>query len=442
MERYRERKIPIEKFALTITIYACPLVFPRIDKWLGVALQNGVKVCEVSTSHFPVSTFLASKSLTELLLMSCNLMDLSLSTSQVVNCHSLRKISLYVVRLDDNMLQTLLSCCPLIVDFIIENCPLLTKIELQNLQNIKSVSISTHDSDRNQSVKIQAPSLEHLSYSGCRWGESQVLDIIECQNLKSLKLSDMKITEGFLRNHISTCQYLDSLILVGVAGELEKFNICGSQSLKVLGIQYCEDIGEIDASNLVSLEYVGSKILDLKIARDSGQIKNTKTKLICCYNDLNCHYNDLINVAWFCKLRKFLSNLTSWSHVSLDFYKNCNEISMKDLQLHHSVGTPQVDVLDVYIKSSKECPSLVDALLWSCHPKKLNLFSTIEMTTCLMNFLMYMKNSSHSTSHGRKPWHSQLNEVRAYKFGSAVELRSGELATLTEMDSIYFLLDW
>ncbi|XP_059285932.1 putative F-box/LRR-repeat protein At5g02700 [Lycium ferocissimum] len=432
MERYRERKIPIEKFELSVSTsaYHHPLAFPWIDKCLDIALQNGVKylVCAVSVPSypFPISTFLVSESLRELVLTGCDLMNLSLSTSQVANCQSLRKISLTDVRLDNNVLQTLLNYCPLIVDVIIMYCRLLTNIELRNLQNIKSVSILSSGS-HNKSVKIQAPTLEHLSYSGS-WKEFIVLDIVECQNLKSLKLSHMTISEGFLEHLISTSQFLESLLIDNVCGELERFNICGSQSLKVLGIQFCKDIGEIDASNLVSLEYMGSTIPELKIAKESGQLKNLRTNL-SCYG-----HNDL-NAAWFCKLRKFLSNLTSWSHLSLYFDK-CNEINMKDLQVHYSVATSQVDVLTVWLKSSPvECPSFVDALIWSCHPRRLNFFSsTIEVITCFMDRLTYMKNSSHSTSHGRKPWHTQLYEVRAYKFGSAVELRSGELATLTERE--------
>ncbi|XP_060170832.1 uncharacterized protein LOC132601784 [Lycium barbarum] len=446
MERYRDRNIPIERFALSISTsaYHHHLAFPRIAKRLGIALQNGVKdvVCEVSIPlyPFPISTFLASKSLRELYLTGCDLMGLSLSTIQAANCHSLRKLSLTNVRLDDNLRQTLLNYCPLIIDLIIVGCRLLTKIELRNLQNIKSISISIGYNDQNQSVKIQAPTLEHFFYSMRCCGEPPVLDITECHNLKSLKLSDMKISQGFLRHLISTYQFLESLILDGICGDLEWLNICGSQSLKFLRIHHYEGIWEVDASNLVSLEYEGDKIPEFKIAKESGQMQNSKAGLYCS--------ND-INAAWFCELRKFLSNLTSWYKVFLHF-NECNEINMKDLQVHHSVATPQVDVLDVFIEDMSSecwCPSFVDALLWSCHPRRLNLCSSSKMVTCFMNRLMYMKNSSHSTSHGSKPWHTQLKEVKAYKFDSEyqpVELSSGELAvrTLMEVEEVYFLLDW
>ncbi|XP_059310031.1 putative F-box/LRR-repeat protein At4g00320 [Lycium ferocissimum] len=355
MERYRVRKIPIEKFELSYSGFSFPLIY----KWLYSALQNGIKEVVVRDTRdfflsfpfpFPIFKVLAAKSLRELVLSGCDLICVSLS-SGVSNCHSLRKLSLSMVRLDDNMLQTLLNSCPLIVSFILEYCYGLEKIELFNLQKIKS------------------------------------------------------------------------------------------QSLKVLEIRDCKGIGEIDSSNLVSLEYMGNKIPELKMASESSQLKNSKIFLKCFKN---------LNAAWFCKLRKFLSNSISWSQVSLYFSK-CKKIDMKDLQLHHGVATPQVDVLNVdFTWRIGESPTFVDALLWSCHPRRLNLCSTRVTFTCFVNRLMYMKNLSHSPSHENEPWHSQLKEVKVYKLDKKsqswypVELKSGELSikTVSEREKYFFLLDW
>ncbi|XP_049347726.1 putative F-box/LRR-repeat protein At3g59170 [Solanum verrucosum] len=367
MERYRQTKIPIEKFQLSVTILSLhrPFVFPQMDKWLGIALQNGVKdlSCEVSLPSypFPIFTFLAPKSLRELVLLGCNLIldhSLSITTTQVISCHSLRKLSLTEVGLDDNMLRALLNCCPLIDDFIIEHCRLLTKIELRNLQNIKSVSISCC---KNQSVTIQTPTLQHLSYFGCFLEDSPVLDIVECRNLKSLQLIDMRISEGFLQCLISTSQFLERLTLDYVSTRLERFKICGSPSVKFLAIENCKGLQEIDAPNLVSLEYDEDQIPELKVAKRCRQLKKSQL----CLDSLK-----ILNAEWFGELRKFLSKSSSWSLVSLNF-EECSEINLKDLVLHHTVATPKVNDLVVRIESSDKCPTLlVDALLWSCHPKK------------------------------------------------------------------------
>ncbi|KAK4732443.1 hypothetical protein R3W88_025431 [Solanum pinnatisectum] len=118
----------------------------------------------------------------ELVLRGSNLKNVSLS-SGVVKCNSLRKLTLSDVVLDENMLQTLFNSCPFIVSFIFDSCYGLKKIELlNNLQKIKSVLIWKAG---NQLVKIQAPTLEHLSYV-TEPETSPKLDIVDAPNLVSL----------------------------------------------------------------------------------------------------------------------------------------------------------------------------------------------------------------------------------------------------------------
>ncbi|KAG5587566.1 hypothetical protein H5410_048000 [Solanum commersonii] len=181
-----------------------------IDKWLGIVLTNGVKDLTVSSYPFVV-----------------------------VNCNSLRKLCLFYVRLDENMLQALLNSCPLIESFIFEYCK---GLETMNPQKIKSVS------------------------------------------------------------------------------------------LKFLKIRFCGGIWEIDAPNLVSLKYTWEDIPQIKIVRESRQLKYSRIIL-------KCLDSDNVNAAWFCKLRKFLSNSISWSEVSVESYR-CNDINIQNLQLDHKDSNP------------------------------------------------------------------------------------------------------
>ncbi|XP_016500028.1 putative F-box protein At1g49610 [Nicotiana tabacum] len=216
LERYRDKKIPIEKFNLSI--FGSGEVLPLIDKWLKIAFQNGVNHLEFGYVDFGrvlyplphVFTILSAKSLRKLVLKDCDLMQLSLSSGPVSNyCDSLRELSLLGVRLDDNMLQTLVTTCPMIVSFTIKHCIGLKKIKLRNLQKIKMVSIHI---DKKQPVEIQAPTLEHLVFCGLA-EKTLMLDIGACQNLKSLKLSSVRISDGFLAHLTSRCQFLESLML-------------------------------------------------------------------------------------------------------------------------------------------------------------------------------------------------------------------------------------
>ncbi|KAM3356702.1 hypothetical protein P3S68_023416 [Capsicum galapagoense] len=80
-----------------------------------------------------------------------------------------------------------------------------------------------------------------------------------------------------LLNHlISISQFLESLILVNVSDRLGWFNIGKNQSLKILKIQNCYGTIKIDAPNLVSIEYEGCQIPELKFDRvnPSEALKN------------------------------------------------------------------------------------------------------------------------------------------------------------------------
>uniref|UniRef100_M1CJ57 F-box family protein n=1 Tax=Solanum tuberosum TaxID=4113 RepID=M1CJ57_SOLTU len=359
MKRYMDGKIPIDKFELFIDITTpTGYLFFLIDRWLDIALQNGVRDLVYINlgyhSSFNIFEMLTAKYLRELVLGNCNLVYFfSLPTSHVGNCHSLRKLSLTNVTLDDDMLQGLLSNYPLIENLIILYCHGRKKLEVRNLQKIRSLSITI---GREQSVKIQAPTLEHLSYFSYSLEE---LDIAEYPNLKSLELSGCFAPR--------------------------RINIGRSESLRVLKIKnvhifYSQKI-EVDAPNLVLLEYEVSHLYDKR----------------------------------FYWLMEFLANSTSWSQVSIQFY-GCDKIDMEYLKQHYRVATLQVDVLDVILESRDDSPTLVDALLWCFHPRRLNISSSFKMIRYFMNRLLHMKNSIHSTSHGNKPQLSQLKEVKAYKF--------------------------
>ncbi|WMV46950.1 hypothetical protein MTR67_040335 [Solanum verrucosum] len=133
IERYRDGKIPIEKFELSNSSYSDE-VFPLFDKWLHIALQNSVKdivfgakdivfgVPRYTSYTLPIFTILAAKSLRELVLRGFNLKHVSLSSGGVANYNSLRKLCLSSISLDDNMLQTLLNRCSLIVNLVLEYC--------------------------------------------------------------------------------------------------------------------------------------------------------------------------------------------------------------------------------------------------------------------------------------------------------------------------------
>ncbi|PHU06581.1 hypothetical protein BC332_23070 [Capsicum chinense] len=128
-----------------------------------------------------------------------------------------------------------------------------------------------------------------------------------------------------------------------------------------------------------------------------------------------------------------LEHLSYSGYLSNNLDVECPNLKSLDLSY-----TPEVNVLNVDILcQDEECPTFVDALLRSCHPRRLNLHSSIKMITCFIRRLMYMKNSSLSLS--------QLVEMEAFDAKKqSLQLRSGELliSNPTERKKVFFLLDW
>lgn len=180
------------------------------------------------------------------------------------------------------------------------------------------------------------------------------------------------------------------------------------------------------------LSIVGYQIPVLKTTKTFGPLKHSRIELYCLSN---------INALWFCKLRKFLFNSNSLLHTTLHFPK-CIKINMENWDPYRGLfDIPQIDVLNVNLTGSVKCPTFVDALLWSCHPRRLNLFSTVQMITCFNDHLMHMKSSSHSTSRGScEPWQCQLKDIRVHRFDR--EDLSHKLVEHNERRRICFSLDW
>ncbi|PHT26291.1 hypothetical protein CQW23_34094 [Capsicum baccatum] len=195
MERYKDRKTPIGKFELS-NYYANSQVFPLIDEWLDIALQNGVKDLFVKCPLYPlpIFTILGAKSLRELVLVGCTLLPDSLY-SGVVSCNSLRKLSLSSVRLDENMFQTLLNSCPLVVSVTLEYCSGLEKIKSDSLKVLKIQYCG-------EIWEIDAPNLVTLEYICRIWTKHSKLSGMG----KALKVSS-QIETGNLLKLSMVCSY-------------------------------------------------------------------------------------------------------------------------------------------------------------------------------------------------------------------------------------------
>lgn len=115
-------------------------------------------------------------------------------------------------------------------------------------------------------------------------------------------------------------------------------------------------------------------------------------------------------------------------------------------QQHNRVGAiALVDVLEVEVVfQDMDCSSFVNALLWSCRTKRLNLQPRLTLFTAFSDRLMYMKNTT---------MHSRLKEVQAFDENNQLLQLGSEQLTESVLPSwgskrrnwaerAYFILDW
>ncbi|KAG5586998.1 hypothetical protein H5410_047432 [Solanum commersonii] len=121
--------------------------------------------------------------------------------------------------------------------------------------------------------------------SGHNHGEVWEGGVVNCNSLRKISLSNVRLDENMLQTLLNSCLLIVSFILENCSGM--KVLKIKSDSLKVLKIIQYYKIFDIDAPNLVSLDYTGSEIPELNIARESSQLKNSKIFLNGVLSSLN-----------------------------------------------------------------------------------------------------------------------------------------------------------
>jgi hypothetical protein len=162
-----------------------------VDRWIGYAIERNVKEIYLEIVSLPGSV-LTAKSITELNLVAFKL-D---SFYSEVNLSSLRKLSLYAVRVEDHQfIQTLLAGCPVVEEISLEVCLGLKSIHVSGLPKLMALELTDkHDHER---VKVQASttfqSLYIHNHKLC-----MRINLAPCENLKKLVLCAPTTTDKWL----------------------------------------------------------------------------------------------------------------------------------------------------------------------------------------------------------------------------------------------------
>ncbi|TXG69039.1 hypothetical protein EZV62_003974 [Acer yangbiense] len=268
--RFCQLNIAMQKFRLLIRLLDVEAPSSLLlDKWIGLAIENNVKELDF-TFHcrrdigpllytLPRSTLLytlprsifTAKSVTTLNIFGCKLVQLC----DGIRLHSLKSLTLNEVCINEECLQKLTAQCPLLEDLVLSHCLGFRHIYIFNACKLKIINIRQLPKDL-ESIKIVVPSLQQFILE-CVFIRQvpTVIDMVECPNLKVLKVSGVAFTDQGFHRLISKFPLLESLY-VCQCYLLEQITI-SSNLLKNLGINACprlEDI-DVDTPNLLSFSF-------------------------------------------------------------------------------------------------------------------------------------------------------------------------------------------
>jgi hypothetical protein len=284
--RFWEQKLAIKEFKLSVKCFPLAYMSRDVDICLKMASDLGLEVLELCNDPYKNKEHLSEcyvlpksviedKPLTKLVLMGQIRVDQAF-TNYSIKFFSLTELHLVNVELEDEQaLEHLISCCPLIefITLIFDGVSGMKSLRMHALQKLRRVDI-----DGIKEVYIDdAPNLKKLYYGN----DSETplkIDFIQCKNLKELLLGlniSIIITNKWFLELFLKFSFLERLELFNCTMS-EKINISSVQ-LKFLVLSNCSNLKEanIDAPNLSSCKFsafCGSKPI-ITFSRISSQLE-------------------------------------------------------------------------------------------------------------------------------------------------------------------------
>lgn len=249
--------INLWKFTLSAR-FVCDKKFTSlVDQCICHAIGCNVKELELDMCFLSLGNeywdlpqiVLLAKSVEILILSGCRIE----STRSDLNLSSLRKLTLYGVKISDRMIRNLVNSCSL-VEFLslhyFEGCE---TIELFGLPRLYEFQLGDNNGLKRLDVRLQNLCLVEIDDL-----TDAEINLISCKNLTSLKLSLVSISDEWIHDLITELQFLKFLSLdhCEVVNAVKISSLC----LEELELHNCQEWAElkIDTPNLRHLELSGT----------------------------------------------------------------------------------------------------------------------------------------------------------------------------------------
>ncbi|GMN37042.1 hypothetical protein TIFTF001_006492 [Ficus carica] len=303
----------------------------------------------------------------------------------------LQNLSLQRVNTRENIIQDITNNCPYLKCFALEHFGGLKTIEISKLDKLESVSI----------VHALPKGLLD-SMIGC------IYIFLDFLSLRSSKLSFALDCKGL--------EFLDKNLRACLA--------TGPKTLRLIGCENVERI-EIDAPNL-SLFNLGTSTIPVLIP------KNVSCSVEVEYSSDTERRK--VESSLFQKLRKFLGDWPQREYIFVEYVVN-NEVT--------SLG----------LEATVDCATVIDGLLWSCHPMTISVPPDSSFLNyfikVLCKTLLDREHPSCCVSSQVKCWRHDLKAVKIESFGGIederllrLDMLLDTLPSLTKYQEVRLNLEW
>ncbi|PON75649.1 F-box domain containing protein [Trema orientale] len=331
----------------------------QVGRWIELVLDNGVRELKLKVSiawkpyALPGETF-HGKSV----------------NGAYSKFYSLQTLKLEKVYITENTIRDIIHNCGNITWFALGSCRGLKGLDISNLDKLERVDVSFENVCELERVNIDAPNLKSFRLESLKPYLPTKLNLTSCHDLKKLTLIRCGITDDILHLHLSRFPLLEFLEICD-CHMLRRIRI-SAQRLRCLhfgGRDKIEMI-EIDAPTLSSFRYTA-----YNISAPLLFLRNVPCLMGIVY--MFDQYN-VLNSSWFLNLREFLGVPTQRKFFWLNF--EANEVSFDLEELGELAIPPVIEVENLKLtynvmRESIDFASLIDGLLWSCHPKTIYITS-------------------------------------------------------------------
>ncbi|XP_074281342.1 putative F-box/LRR-repeat protein At5g41840 [Silene latifolia] len=369
MQRYSMQKYRITKMHLMLHKIDEKLV-SLIDKWIMIAVQNQIQNFEiVCRGNYSLPEILFCAKSLKVLKCEC----VKLPYYETMELVSLEYLNFYLDTFDEDMLQRIISSCPL-VELGIKRGPsdyCLVNISLPWME--KSTTSGTMQSN------LQESPLQKFFYSGLGhhtlWPWN--INVVALKNLRNLEIEYASITDNIVSELASGLVALESLVLSNCYN-LKCIKI-SSNSLKQFRIA--------NALFFIKVTIDAPKLLEFSYNTDI----ETSLSLVRVPDHCNAQFlpldPDLLTTVRLVELKKFLEETNFFKSLVIQLPDPRKILVDEDVLRNTGTGLPyklsELKLCRLCGKSARNLTefsvaAFLDALFWCCHPDVLSLTTSLQ----------------------------------------------------------------